>query len=277
MVRAAETGIGLSVTEAWPYFAHVEHDELDRFPLAPILHPTHVVTKMQNSNGQVTDMSMTLKEKSALLDRTLSQLGSALVAYSGGTDSAFLAWSAHRVLGDNMLAVIADSASLPRTELSAAVDFTKTHKIPTYILHTDELDNADYQRNDSRRCFHCKDELFSRMEKERKRLAYRHIAYGMNLDDKGEFRPGQLAAEQHHAVAPLFTAQLRKSEIRTLARAAELSIAEKPASACLASRIEYGRPVTMESLSQVELAEEILHSLGFLSGSGAPPRRPRTH
>jgi uncharacterized protein len=209
-------------------------------------------------------MNMTLTEKSALLDKTLNQLGSVLVAYSGGTDSAYLAWSAHRVLGDNMLAVIADSASLPRAELSAALDFTKTHKIPTYILHTEELENPDYQRNDGRRCFHCKDELFSRMEKERKRLGYRHIAYGMNVDDKGDFRPGQLAAEQHRAVAPLFTAQLRKSEIRTLARAAELSIAEKPASACLASRIEYGRAVTMENLSQVELAEEILHELGFL-------------
>jgi uncharacterized protein len=208
-------------------------------------------------------MSMTLTQKSALLDRTLSQLGSVLVAYSGGTDSAYLAWSAHRVLGDNMLAVIADSPSLPRQELADALTFTSSHRIPTYILRTEELDNVDYQRNDSRRCFHCKDELFSRMEKERKRLAYRHIAYGMNMDDKGDFRPGQEAAKQHHAVAPLVTAKLTKAEIRALARAAELSISDKPSSACLASRIEYGRPVTEENLSQVEQAEEILHHLGF--------------
>jgi uncharacterized protein len=207
---------------------------------------------------------MTLSEKSALLQRTLGQLGSVLVAYSGGTDSAFLAWSARRALGDNMLAVIADSASLPRAELSAALDFTRSHSIPTHILHTEELTNPDYQRNDSRRCFHCKDELFSRMEQERIRLAYRHIAYGMNLDDKGEFRPGQQAAAQHRAVAPLVTAQLTKAEIRSLAREAGLSLADKPASACLASRIEYGRTVTHEVLSQVEQAEDILHELGFL-------------
>jgi uncharacterized protein len=162
-----------------------------------------------------------------------------------------------------MLAVIADSASLPRQELADALSFTKEHWIPTYILRTEELENADYQRNDSRRCFHCKDELFSRMEKERKRLAYRHIAYGMNLDDKGDFRPGQQAAARHHAVAPLVAAGLSKAEIRKLAREAGLSVADKPASACLASRIEYGRPVTRENLSQVELAEEILHGLGF--------------
>lgn len=208
-------------------------------------------------------MNKILSQKSDVLNWTLGQLGSALVAYSGGTDSAFLAWSAHRALGDNMLAVIADSASLPRTELTAAVEFTRMHKIPTYILHTEELDNADYTRNDARRCFHCKDELFSQMEKERKRLAYRHIAYGMNMDDKGDFRPGQQAATQHRAVAPLVTAGLTKSEIRALAREAGLTIADKPASACLASRIEYGRPVTRENLSQVEQAEAILHTLGF--------------
>jgi len=211
--------------------------------------------------GDIT--TMTLSEKSALLQRTLGQLGSVLVAYSGGTDSAFLAWSAHRALGDNMLAVIADSASLPRTEFTAALAFTASHSIPTHILHTDELANPDYQRNDSRRCFFCKDELFSQMEKERIRLGYRHIAYGMNMDDKSEFRPGQQAATNHRAVAPLVTAHLTKPEIRALAREAGLSLADKPASACLASRIEYGRAVTRENLSQVEQAEEILHELGF--------------
>jgi len=206
---------------------------------------------------------MNLAEKSALLNRTLLDLGSVLVACSGGTDSAFLAWSAHRVLGSQMLAVIADSASLPRAELAAALAFTAAHGIPTHILQTAELDNPDYQRNDRQRCFHCKDELFTQMEHLRARLGYRHLAYGMNLDDRGDFRPGQQAAANHHAVAPLVTAQLTKPEIRALARAAGLSLADKPASACLASRIEYGRAVTRENLSQIEQAEDALHALGF--------------
>ncbi len=206
---------------------------------------------------------MNLPEKSVLLQATLRDLGSLLVAYSGGTDSAYLAYAAHQALGDNMLAVIADSASLPRAELAAALDFAAQHNIPIQILHTEELENPDYQRNDSKRCFHCKDELFTRMESERESRGFRHIAYGMNLDDRGEFRPGQQAAAEHHAVAPLVTAELTKAEIRQLAYEAGLQLWDKPASACLASRIEYGRPVTRENLSQVEQAEEALHALGF--------------
>jgi uncharacterized protein len=206
---------------------------------------------------------MEIAVKSALLQTTLRDLGSVLVAYSGGTDSAFLAYAAHQALGENMLAVIADSASLPRAELAAALAFTAAHSIPLQILHTSELDNPDYQRNDARRCFHCKDELFTQMETERVSRGFAHIAYGRNLDDDGDFRPGQQAAANHHAVAPLVTAQLTKQEIRQLAREANLPLADKPASACLASRIEYGRPVTRENLSQVEQAEAALHSLGF--------------
>jgi uncharacterized protein len=206
---------------------------------------------------------MDLAHKFAVLQTTLRDLGGLLVAYSGGTDSAYLAYAAYQVLGDKMLAVIADSASLPRAELAAALDFAAQHNIPIQILHTEELENPDYQRNDSKRCFHCKDELFTRMESERQARGFRHIAYGMNLDDRGEFRPGQQAAAQHHAVAPLVTAQLTKTEIRQLAHQAGLKVWDKPASACLSSRIEYGRPVTRENLSQVEQAEEALHALGF--------------
>ncbi len=206
---------------------------------------------------------MDLAAKSALLQDTLQDLGSLLVAYSGGTDSAYLAYAAHQALGERMLAVIADSASLPRAELAAALAFASEHRIPVHILHTDELENPDYQRNDSQRCFHCKDELFTRMEETRDALGFAHLAYGMNLDDRGEFRPGQQAATQHHAVAPLVTAQLTKAEIRQLARETGLKLWDKPASACLSSRIEYGRPVTRENLSQVEQAEEALHALGF--------------
>lgn len=211
--------------------------------------------------------TMPLEAKSALLHQTLVRLGSVLVAYSGGTDSAFLAWTAHHVLGSNMLAVIADSASLPRAELAAALAFTAQHGIPTHILHTAELANPDYIRNDAQRCFHCKDELFTQMESFRASHTFAHIAYGQNLDDQApgeaEFRPGQRAAANHHAVAPLVTAQLTKPEIRALARLAGLTLWDKPASACLSSRIEYGRPVTRETLQQVERAEDALHALGF--------------
>jgi len=210
---------------------------------------------------------MDLTQKSEFLHQTLRDLGSLLVAYSGGTDSAFLAHAAHQALGQKMLAVIADSASLPRSELAAALAFTAHHGIPTHILQTEELSNPDYQRNDAGRCFHCKDELFTQMEHFRSTRNFSHIAYGMNLDDRAPdvaaFRPGQQAAAQHGALAPLVTAGLTKSEIRTLAREAGLTLADKPASACLSSRIAYGLPVTRERLLQVEQAESALHHLGF--------------
>jgi uncharacterized protein len=206
---------------------------------------------------------MELTAKAALLHSTLSGLDSLLVAYSGGTDSAFLAFAAHRALGNRMLAVIADSPSLPRQELAAALAFAAAHRIPTHVIATAELDDPNYQRNDAQRCFHCKHELFTRMEQERRRLGFAHIAYGRNLDDDSEFRPGQRAAALHGALAPLITAGLHKSDVRDLARAAGLSLADKPASACLASRVEYGRAVTPEVLLQIERAEEALHALGF--------------
>ena len=206
---------------------------------------------------------MELERKSARLGELLGGLGSLMVAYSGGTDSAFLAWAAHRALGERMLAVIADSASLPRKELAAALQFARSCGFPVKVIPTGELSNPDYQRNDAGRCFHCKDELFTRMAEVQAELGFLHIAYGMNLDDRGEIRPGQRAAVQHGALAPLVEAELTKAEIRTLARDAGLAVSDKPASACLSSRIEYGRPVTAAALEQVERAEDALHTLGF--------------
>jgi uncharacterized protein len=207
---------------------------------------------------------MELQQKLDALREALGELDSLLVAYSGGTDSAYLAYEAHRVLGERMLAVIADSPSLPRGELAAALDFAAQHGIPTHILQTRELDDPKYARNDGERCFHCKDELFTQMEAARLELGFAQIAYGRNLDDDGDLRPGQRAAAMHHALAPLAAAKLTKEEIRTLARGAGLTLADKPASACLSSRIEYGRTVTAENLSQVERAEDAMHALGFL-------------
>jgi pyridinium-3,5-biscarboxylic acid mononucleotide sulfurtransferase len=201
--------------------------------------------------------------KAARLDTELRRLGRLLVAYSGGVDSAYLAWAAHRALGDNMLAVIADSASLARTQLADAIAFANEQSIPLEVISTSELDRPDYVRNDGQRCFQCKDELFSAMEQLRSARGYDAIAYGVNLDDQGDFRPGQQAAKQHHVAAPLLSAGLTKQEIRDLARQACLRVWDKPASACLSSRIEYGRPVTREALDVVERGEDAIRSLGF--------------
>ena len=204
-----------------------------------------------------------LDGKEQALFECLGKLGRVIVAYSGGTDSAFLAWAAHQALGANMLALIADSPSLARFQLSDAIAFANEHSIPLDVLGTNEFDRPDYVRNDGRRCFHCKDELFTVMEAFGKQHGFETIAYGVNVDDQGDFRPGQRAAAQHGVTAPLFEAGLSKADIRELARQAGLRIWDKPASACLSSRIEYGRPVTREALSAVERGEEALRQLGF--------------
>jgi uncharacterized protein len=197
------------------------------------------------------------------MDDHLRALGHLLIAYSGGVDSAFLAWAAHQVLGNNMLVVIADSPSLARAQLADATAFAGEQGIPLEIIVTDELDRPEYVRNDSSRCFHCKDELFTVMEEFRSRRGFDAIAYGVNLDDQGDFRPGQVAAQQHRVAAPLRDAGLSKQDIRDLARAAGLRIWDKPASACLSSRIEYGREVTREALGVVEQGEDAIRALGF--------------
>jgi pyridinium-3,5-biscarboxylic acid mononucleotide sulfurtransferase len=204
-----------------------------------------------------------LAAKRALLDKHLRGLGRTLVAYSGGVDSAFLAWAAHQALGSNVLAVIADSPSLARTQLADATAFAAEQGIPLEVIVTSELDRPEYAHNDASRCFHCKDELFTAMEEFRRRRGFDSIAYGVNLDDQGEFRPGQRAAEQHRVAAPLREAGLTKQDIRELSRAAGLRVWDKPASACLSSRIEYGREVTREKLGVVERGEDALHALGF--------------
>jgi uncharacterized protein len=162
-----------------------------------------------------------------------------------------------------MLAVIADSPSLARTQLQDALAFAQEHGIAIEVVQTSEMDRPEYVRNDRQRCFHCKDELFQVMEAFAGKRAFQSIAYGVNVDDQSDFRPGQAAARQHNVAAPLLQAGLTKADIRELARVAGLRVWEKPASACLSSRIEYGRPVTLEALSAVEQGEEALRHLGF--------------
>jgi uncharacterized protein len=206
---------------------------------------------------------MDLSAKQQRLEISLRKLGRTLVAYSGGIDSAYLAWAAHRILDGDMLAVIADSPSLARTQLQDALAFAQEHGIAIEVIQTSEMERPEYVRNDRQRCFHCKDELFQVMERVAAQRGFQSIAYGVNVDDQSDFRPGQAAARQHHVAAPLLEAGLKKAEIRELARNAGLRVWEKPASACLSSRIEYGRPVTLEALSAVEQGEDALRALGF--------------
>ncbi|MGH9564569.1 MAG: ATP-dependent sacrificial sulfur transferase LarE [Candidatus Angelobacter sp.] len=206
---------------------------------------------------------MQSSHKQYLLEEVLKSLGRTLVAYSGGVDSAYLAWAARQALGNDMMAVIADSPSLARTHLEDAIAFAQEQTIPLFVAQTAEMEKPEYVRNDMQRCFHCKDELFQVMQKFAQENGFDAIAYGVNLDDQGDFRPGQAAARQHHIATPLLQAGLSKAEIRELARAAGLRIWNKPASACLSSRIEYGRPVTREALAMVEQGEDALRRMGF--------------
>jgi uncharacterized protein len=201
--------------------------------------------------------------KLAVLEARLKQLDSLMVAYSGGVDSAFLAATAHRVLGSRMLAVLADSPSLARRDMEQACAFARSLGMPLEVVATEELDRPEYTRNDASRCFHCKDELFAVMEALGGKLGFSQIAYGMNADDTRDFRPGQRAAEQHAVLAPLADAGLTKLEVRALAKAAGHPVWDRPAAPCLSSRVEYGRTVTREVLAQVERGEESLRQLGF--------------
>ncbi|HEY6250772.1 MAG TPA: ATP-dependent sacrificial sulfur transferase LarE [Candidatus Angelobacter sp.] len=206
---------------------------------------------------------MDVATKQRHLEQILSSLGRTLIAYSGGVDSAYLAYAAHQVLGDDMLAVIADSPSLARVQLQDAIAFAQEQQIPHQIIQTQEMERPEYVRNDGLRCFHCKDELFDLMERFAREHKFTSVAYGVNLDDQEDFRPGQKAAARHHVAAPLLQAGLSKADIRELAQQAGLRVWDKPASACLSSRIAYGRPVTREALLAVERGEDSLRSLGF--------------
>ena len=201
--------------------------------------------------------------KLRVLEAQLDRLGSVMVAYSGGVDSAYLAATAYRVLGDRMLAVLADSPSLARRDMEQALAFAQAISMPVRVIRTEELNKPEYQRNDANRCFHCKTELFDGMQKLGAQLGYTHIAYGMNADDTRDFRPGQRAAQEHEVLAPLADAGLTKLEVRALAKESGYSLWDRPAAPCLSSRVEYGRAVTREVLAQVEQAEDSMRALGF--------------
>jgi len=193
----------------------------------------------------------------------LQDLGQVIVAYSGGTDSAYLAWAANKVLGPNAIAITADSASIPESHKRDAEAFARECGIRHEYIFTYEFDNPDYVKNDANRCFHCKDELFNRLDEIGTGRGIRHIIYGVNKDDLGDYRPGQKAAKIHQVKAPLVEAGLTKHEIRELSRRAGLSTWDRPASACLSSRVPYGTPVTPQTVKTIEVGEESIKALGF--------------
>jgi len=204
-----------------------------------------------------------LQDKQARLFAMLRSMNRMLVAFSGGTDSAYLAWAAQQAVGGGTLAVTADSASIPESHKRDAEAFVKQFGIAHEYVATREFQNPDYARNHPDRCFHCKDELFTRLEQLGRERGFEHIVYGVNLDDLGDYRPGQNAAAQHRVAAPLADAGLSKAEIRELSRLAGLPTWDRPASACLSSRIPYGTPVTVETVKTVEAGEEHVKALGF--------------
>ncbi len=204
-----------------------------------------------------------VEAKEERLSAQLAGLPSLIVALSGGTDSAYLAWVAHQALGTQALAVTAVSASLPAAERSGVEDFVRQFGLRHEFITTDELSNPAYRANAPDRCYHCKDELFTQLDRLAAARGFAAVAYGVNLDDQGDFRPGQQAAREHRVLTPLLDAGLTKAEIRELSRRAGLPTWDKPAAACLASRIAHGIEVTMENLNQVERAEAALRALGF--------------
>jgi uncharacterized protein len=201
-------------------------------------------------------------KQEALID-SLRRLEHVIVAFSGGTDSAYLAWAATQALGDNALAITADSASIPESHKRDAEAFVMQFGIRHQYIETHEFENPDYLRNDANRCFHCKDELFTRLDEFRKEHGEAIVVYGVNQDDLGDYRPGQNAAKKHQVKAPLVEAGLTKPEIRELSRRVGLPTWDRPAAACLSSRVPYGTPVTIQTIKTVEVGEEEMKALGF--------------
>lgn len=203
------------------------------------------------------------------LNDYFSKFSGAIIAYSGGVDSALLAYAAHRAMGERMVAAMADSPSLARREYRAAVAFARVHAIPLQIVRTNEMKNPFYQANQGNRCYYCKKVLFEKLDELREQLENAKpqtswpIFYGVNMDDLTDHRPGTQAAKEAAITAPYTDLGFDKHTIRSLCAYYDLDIAEKPAMPCMSSRIHYGEKVTEEKLSQVEKAEDFLFDLGF--------------
>ncbi len=208
-------------------------------------------------------VSLSAQEKETVLLSRLSELPSLIVALSGGADSAYLAWAAHRALGSRALSVTALSPSYSAHDRSVVEEFVRKYRVRHEFIETHEMDNPAYRANASDRCYFCKDELFTALDDLARLQGVAAVAYGVNSDDTLDFRPGHRAATEHQVLAPLLDAGLRKAEIRLLSQRAGLPTWDRPASACLASRLPYGTEVTTERLALVERGEAALRELGF--------------
>ena len=210
---------------------------------------------------QITDQ--TLQEKRLTLVNNLIQLESVIVAYSGGVDSAFLAAIANEVLGDKSIAVTAVSPSLAPSELEEAKTLASELGLNFMTLNTKEVEREDYQANNPDRCFFCKDELYSHLIRYAEEEGYKFVLNGTNKDDLGDYRPGIEAAKQYGVLSPMVDVNLTKEEIRLLSKDMDLNTWDKPAQACLSSRIPYGTTVTVEALTKIAKAEHFLRTKGF--------------
>jgi len=215
------------------------------------------------SSAKLATVASDSLQKQERLFAALRGIDSLLVAFSGGADSAYLAWAAHQVLGERALAVTALSASFSRHDREQAEAFVRSSGVRHQFIETHEFQNPLYVANNADRCYHCKDELFDRMALLAKESNFSAIAYGINADDTRDFRPGHRAAREHRVLAPLLDAAMHKDEIRELSRRAGLPTWDRPASACLSSRIPYGIAVTPELLDKIDRAESVLRDLGF--------------
>jgi uncharacterized protein len=208
-------------------------------------------------------MDATLRDRESALYRRLEVLPSLIVAYSGGVDSAFLAWAAHRTLGDRALSITADSASYPDRHRRLALALAEQFHLRHEVIRTDEISRPQYRANHGDRCYHCKHELFTRLTDVATARGFAAVADGSNADDRGDYRPGRRAAAEFGVISPLDDAGLTKADIRALAREAGLPIWDEPASACLSSRIPYFSEVTEDKLRVIEAAEEAVRACGF--------------
>lgn len=202
-------------------------------------------------------------KKLNLLVKIVSRMDSLVLAYSGGVDSTFLAVISNYALGNNMIAVIADSPSLPKSELEYATNNAKKYRIPYIVIKTQEMMRNDYIENDFNRCYFCKDELYNHLKPILNDKGFKFIVNGTNFDDLADYRPGLNAAKDHDVLSPLAEACLTKGDIRQLSKLIGLPTWDKPAQACLSSRIPYGSKVTIDSLNKIEKAEIYLHEQGF--------------